>query len=56
MEPSGLGGDAPNGGFEFINEVIGTNIPPEYIASCEKGAKDAMEHGILTGHSMQVRS
>ena len=53
VEPSGLGGDATDAGFEFVNEVIGTNIPPEYITSCEKGAKDAMESGTLTGHGMQ---
>ncbi len=31
----------------------GTNIPPEYIPSCEKGAKDAMDKGPLTGHPSQ---
>ena len=42
------GGD----GFEFINECVGTNIPPEFISSCEKGAKDAMSGGALTGNAM----
>jgi hypothetical protein len=40
--------------FEFLNKVVGTNIPPEYIPSCEKGAKDAMDKGPLTGHPAQV--
>ena len=40
--------------FEFVNRVVGTNIPPEYIPSCEKGAKDAMDKGPLTGHPAQV--
>ena len=31
--------------FVFENEVIGTNIPPEFIPSCEKGAKAACETG-----------
>ena len=34
---------------EFDNRLIGTNIPPEYIPSCEKGMKDAMESGALVG-------
>mmetsp|Transcript_7429 Transcript_7429/g.28135 ORF Transcript_7429/g.28135 Transcript_7429/m.28135 type:complete len:742 (-) Transcript_7429:1554-3779(-) len=34
-------------GFDFVNSVIGTNIPPEYIPSCENGAKDAVMHGTL---------
>ena len=28
---------------------MGTNIPPEFIPSCEKGARDAMEKGGLIG-------
>jgi elongation factor G len=38
--------------FEFANYVIGTNIPPEFIPSCEKGAKEASEKGPLTGNSL----
>lgn len=40
-------------GFEFVNECIGTNIPPEFISSCEKGARDAMAKGFLTGNPMR---
>lgn len=32
--------------------VIGTNIPPEFIPSCEKGAKTACEKGVLAGHAL----
>jgi elongation factor G len=39
--------------FEFINECIGTNIPPEYIPSCEKGAKEASAKGGLIGHEVK---
>jgi elongation factor G len=55
IEP--LGEEALESGqtFEFVNQVVGTNIPPEYIPSCEKGARDAMEKGPLTGHPAQVR-
>ena len=38
---------------EFVNDVIGTNIPPEYIPSCEKGVVEAVGKGFLTGHPMQ---
>jgi elongation factor G len=38
--------------FLFENQVIGTNIPPEYIASCEKGAKAACEKGVLAGYPL----
>jgi len=48
-EEGGEGGRDGGLGFEFVNRVVGTNIPPEYIPSCEKGAKDAMEKGPLTG-------
>jgi elongation factor G len=39
-----------------VVQVVGTNIPPEYIPSCEKGAKDAVEKGPLVGHPAQVSS
>lgn len=35
--------------FEFANHVVGTNIPPEFIPSCEKGARGACEKGALAG-------
>lgn len=38
--------------FEFENRVIGTNIPPEFIPSCEKGAKASCEKGVLAGYSL----
>lgn len=34
---------------QFVNECIGTNIPPEYYSSCEKGTNDAMSDGSLIG-------
>lgn len=33
----------------FDNRCIGTNIPPEYYTSCEKGTHDAMVEGALVG-------
>jgi elongation factor G len=38
--------------FEFANHIIGTNIPPEFIPSCEKGAKYACEKGVLAGYAL----
>lgn len=38
--------------FEFENQVIGTNIPSEFIASCEKGSKSACEKGVLAGYTL----
>lgn len=38
--------------FEFENRVIGTNIPPEFIPSCHKGAIAASEYGILAGYPL----
>ncbi|CAM9928063.1 unnamed protein product, partial [Phaeothamnion confervicola] len=38
--------------FEFVSEVVGTNIPPEYIPSCAKGAEDARRKGALLGQEV----
>jgi elongation factor G len=38
---------------EFDNQCIGTNIPPEYYSSCEKGMDDAMEEGALVGSEVE---
>lgn len=39
-------------GLQFVNEVVGGNIPREYIPSVEKGFKAAMSNGVLAGYSM----
>jgi elongation factor G len=38
--------------FKFENHVVGTNIPPEFIPSCEKGARAAAEKGVLAGYPL----
>jgi elongation factor G len=38
---------------EFRNQCIGTNIPPEYYSSCEKGMEDAMLEGALVGSEVE---
>jgi len=42
--------DQPN---EFVNECVGTNIPPEYYTSCEKGTMDAFNEGSLVGGEIE---
>jgi elongation factor G len=37
-------------GFEFIDEIKGGVIPREYITPIQKGAKEALERGILAGY------
>jgi elongation factor G len=44
--------------LQFVNEVVGGNIPKEYIPSVEKGFRSAMANGVLAGYpldSMKVR-
>ncbi|MFV1883399.1 MAG: elongation factor G [Balneola sp.] len=40
-------------GFMFINEVVGGNIPREFIPSVEKGFKAALESGIQANYGVQ---
>lgn len=39
-------------GFEFVDEVVGGAIPTQFVASCEKGIKIALESGPLAGFPM----
>jgi len=38
-----------DGGFEFINSIKGGVIPQEYIPACEKGFKEGLDRGVLSG-------
>ena len=40
-------------GFMFINEIVGGNIPREFIPAVEKGFKAALENGIQANYSVQ---
>lgn len=42
----------PGEGFEFLNEIKGGVIPQEYIPPIEKGAKEAMENGVVAGYPL----
>ncbi|KAJ1960065.1 Elongation factor G, mitochondrial [Dipsacomyces acuminosporus] len=35
---------------EFVNNVIGGNIPTQYIPACEKGFMDGLQEGFMIGH------
>jgi elongation factor G len=41
-----------SGEYEFVNEVRGGSIPKEFISAVEKGAVEALEHGVLAGYPM----
>ena len=37
-------------GFEFLNTVVGGNVPKEYIPGVEKGLRSAMDSGVIAGY------
>jgi len=39
-------------GYEFINKVVGGNIPKEYIPAVDAGIQGAMQSGILAGYNV----
>jgi elongation factor G len=39
-----------NSGFTFVNATVGGTIPKEYIPAVEKGAKQALAGGIVSGY------
>jgi len=43
---------SPGSGFEFEDKVKGGNVPREYIASVEKGMREALDAGILAGYPL----
>ncbi|MBN4083570.1 elongation factor G [Mycoplasma sp. CSL10137] len=42
----------PDGGFEFVDKIVGGKIPKEYIKSIQKGLEEKMAVGILAGYPM----
>ncbi|MBI3671294.1 elongation factor G [Candidatus Azambacteria bacterium] len=42
-----------NAGFEFENEIRGGVIPQEFVPAVEKGAKEAVEKGVVAGYPIQ---
>ncbi|PHJ17057.1 elongation factor ef-g [Cystoisospora suis] len=52
FEPIKANGDEvdANSPVEFRNELVGNDIPPNYIPSIEKGFREAAKKGMLSGH------
>ncbi|KAJ1909634.1 Elongation factor G, mitochondrial [Tieghemiomyces parasiticus] len=48
IEPMEAGEDGVS--TEFVNQIIGANIPSGYIPACQKGFEDGLEKGWLIGH------
>ncbi|MFP4502438.1 MAG: elongation factor G [Candidatus Hydrogenedentota bacterium] len=40
----------PNSQFTFVDKIVGGTIPKEFIPAVEKGAREALETGILSGY------
>ena len=38
-----------DGGYEFVNSIVGGIIPKEYIPAVDKGIQNAMKSGVLAG-------
>lgn len=53
IEPIEDEDEAASHGVEFVNDIVGNAIPPEYIAACEKGTYEAVQKGWLIGHPVQ---
>jgi len=39
--------------FEFINKMVGNDVPPNFLPAIQKGFLDAIERGILAGYPVQ---
>ena len=42
-------GPKDDGGYEFVNSIVGGIIPKEYIPAVDKGIQNAMKSGVLAG-------
>ena len=40
-------------GFKFVNQIVGGNIPKEYVPSVEKGFRESMQNGVLANYPVQ---
>ncbi len=45
VEPTG-----PDGGYEFVDKIVGGVIPKEYISSIDAGIQEALQGGVLAGY------
>ena len=44
--------NTPGEGFAFESKIVGGSIPKEYIPGVQKGTKNAIESGIISGYPM----
>ena len=40
-------------GFEFVNKVVGGSIPSQFIPAVEKGIREVLNEGAISGHALQ---
>ncbi|MCL2680304.1 MAG: elongation factor G [Coriobacteriia bacterium] len=40
----------PDGGYEFLDEIVGGKIPRQFIPAVDKGIIETMEHGVIAGY------
>jgi elongation factor G len=38
---------------EFVNALVGNNVPPQFLPAIERGFLDAVQEGALSGHRVQ---
>jgi elongation factor G len=43
----------PGAGFEFVDQIKGGAIPRSFIPAVEKGAREALQHGVLAGYPVK---
>ncbi|MGA2470238.1 MAG: elongation factor G [Solirubrobacteraceae bacterium] len=43
----------PGVGFEFVDQIKGGAIPRSFIPAVEKGAREALEHGVMAGYPVK---
>ena len=40
----------PDGGYEFLDEIVGGRIPRQFIPAVDKGIQETMEAGVIAGY------